>query len=325
MRPYVLLSLLAIPLAAACAVQSGSSLDVEPGTQPPTASAEEQFFNANVKTAFELNCANCHANTQDGYGAPDFLGAAPEAYYGSLVQRLDFVSCDVGNSMLLMKGADPGHSGVPLAPADVPKVQQWLEMEAEARFGGVCEGAPPEPPPDPETTTTTTTGTGTGTEPDPGPQPLNGKTAMETFGDCMSYTDWIDTGMYLVANEQALYNNNNTECYNCHTNKNTGLNYMPDPDDTAKVMDAFQTMRYMYSSFNLVRWTVNDTDGSFKDLVKSYRWRDKGVEGGDHPPYELSAEYVASYESWFQLTYDRWKTAMESGTPCDAAAGDPPQ
>ena len=31
MRPYVLLSLLAIPLAAACAVQSGSDLEVDPG------------------------------------------------------------------------------------------------------------------------------------------------------------------------------------------------------------------------------------------------------------------------------------------------------
>jgi len=324
MRPYVLLSLLAIPLAAACAVQSAPDLDVEPGATP---SAEETFFNDNVKPVFEVNCAGCHANAADGYGAPDFLGASPDSFYGTLTARLDFVSCDVGNSMLLLKGADPGHSGVPLAPGDVPKVQQWLEMEANARFGGVCAGAPPapdptpDPEPDPESSSSSSSG---GVEPEPQPQALNGLTAMESFGDCMTYTDWIDTGMYLVANQQAQYNNNNTECYNCHTNKNTGLNYMPDPDDTTRVMEAFQTMRYMYSSFNLLRWTVNDTDGSFKDLVRSYRWRDKGVEGGDHPPYTLAEEYTVAYENWFDLTYNRWKTAMESGTPCDPAAGDPP-
>jgi cytochrome c553 len=324
MRSYVILSLLAVPLAAACATQVSDIPSPEPD---PEVSATEAFFNSNVKPVFQTNCAGCHANERDGYGAPDFLGTSPEMFYGQLVQRTDFVSCDVGNSMLLLKGADPDHSGVPLADSDAPKVEEWLKMEAEARFDGVCQGQLPEP--DPETSgsgggsTASGGGTGGGSPEPTGPVELNGQLAMKMFGDCMTYTDWLETGMDQVAQEEATFNNNNTECYNCHTQKNTGLNYMPDPDDTTRVMEAFQTMRYMYASFNLVRWTVNNADGSFKDLVKSYRWRDKGQEGGNHPEYELSQEYLESYESWFDLTYARFMQAVETGVACDPAAGDP--
>lgn len=315
MRAYVIISLVAIPLAAACASQPTELTD--PPGKTGEVSQEEKYFNENVRPAFELSCAGCHASAEDHYAAPDFLGMSPEEYYDNLVARPDFVSCDVDNSILLLKGADPNHAGVSLAPSDAPKVHTWLEMEADARFGGVCSTPePPDPPAD-------TTAAGMTTEP-PVEGPLTGARAMEMFGDCMSYEDWIATNMPNASNQNSSYNGNNVPCKSCHGNGNTGSNAMPEPNDTAKVMDAFQQFRRMYSSFNLYRWTVNETDGSFKDIVNSYRWRDKGVDGSDHPQYTLTAERVTALETFFQVTYDRWKIAVDTNTPCDPALGDPP-
>lgn len=315
MRSCVLVSLFAIPVAAACAMAPRDTLN--PGGDPQGSEAKA-YFNANVRSVFEVNCSSCHARPDNAYGAPAFLGTSPDGYYDKLVERRDFVSCDVGNSMLLLKGADPGHVGVPLAPGDAPKVETWLGMEAEARFGGVCSNPEAPLPPD-STTTSTTTGTATAV-----PEKLTGQKAMEMFGDCSTYTDWVDSGMPLVAQQTALYQGNDVACYQCHTNPNTGSNHMPDPDQETQVKQAFQNMRYMYRSFNLVRWTVSQTDGSFEDLVQSYRWRDKGLEQGEHPKYTLTPERVAYYDDWFQRTYTRWREAVDTGVPCEAAAGDPP-
>lgn len=315
MRAYVFISLVAIPLAAACASQPTEL--TEPPDETGVASQEERYFNENVKPAFELSCAGCHATPDDHYAAPDFLGTTADEYYDNLVARPDFVSCDVDNSILLLKGADPNHSGVALAPGDAPKVHTWLEMEADARFGGVCSNPPPPDPP------ADTTAAGMTTEP-PVEGPLTGLKAMEMFGACMHYDEWISTNMPNLGNQNSTYNNNNVPCKSCHTNKNTGLNYLPEPNDTTKVMDSFQQFRSMYASFNLFRWTVNDTDGSFKDIVASYRERDKGNDGSDHPKYTLSAARLQALETFFQLTYDRWRIAVDTNTPCDPAIGDPP-
>ena len=320
MRAYTLISTLALSLAAAaCATPSDDGPIV--GDQGGNLTKEEAFFEQNVQPILVEHCASCHSNTNE-FNAPRFLGETPEQYYDKLVANTMFVSCDVENSILLLKGADPNHAGVSLPGSGKPRVEEWLGLEAIARFDGICSTSPPppddpdEPPPQPG-------------EPEPTPDaPLTGQTAMKQFGDCMTLTDWVATGMDQVANQNSNYNGqNDVKCYSCHDTKlntvtqkwvATGGNHMPNPNAgnaDEQVMHAFEAMRYMYDSFNLVRWTVNSADGSFTDLVMSQRWRDKGVEGGSHPSYTLEQEYQDAYAAFFQLTYDRWKSGVCSDGP----------
>jgi hypothetical protein len=264
-----------------------------------------------VQVTFETRCAQCHANEADDQNAPDYLGLVAAEYYSKLVERIDFVGCDPENSILLNKGADPSHAGGSLTLDEHQKIGTWLEIEANVRFGSLCGSGG-------TTTTGASVGSTSGGPVDPPEEVLTGTKAMEQFGACMTYKDWVDTGMPLVTNQNSdlggiTYN----DCYSCH-NTPQGMNLMPDPNKEADVMAAFEYMRKMYASFNLVSWTVNDEDGSFKDLVKSNRWRDKGTEaqepGSSHPAYELEAEYQDAYQAWFDLTYQKWKDG-----DCDAA------
>ena len=325
MRGYVLFSAVTLSvIAAACSEapttlapptngaggSTGSTTNATTTTSTgPTVSEAEAYFEENVGSIFEGTCSYCHANPSDEHGAPDFLGLERVEYYDNLVERADFVSCDIGNSILLHKGADPGHAGPPLTEQQSERVTTWLEMEAVARYGGVCGD-----PSSSSSSTTTSGSSGSGGGP---VAPLTGEAAMEQFGDCMTYDDWLDSGMPLVANQLSNYLNNEVPCYSCHNNPATGQNHMPNPNNTEEVMQAFENMRYMYASFNLVRWTTDPQDGSFVDLVPSYRWRDKGQEGTDHPSYELSAEYLGYYEDWYNRTYTRW---VEEG-PCGGEGG----
>ncbi len=288
----------------------GGSTSSASSTGSGQTSAARAYFDQSVETIFEGTCSDCHSNPGDDYGAPDFLGFSPDDYYGGLTGRVDFVSCDIANSILLLKGADPGHAGPPLTEGQHDKVEQWLKLEAEERFGGSCSSSDP-----PTTSSTTAATTSTGT---PEPAPLTGEMAMKQFGDCMTLEDWNATGMPLVANQLSDYGGNNVPCYSCHAN-GTGENWMPDPKAAtaeADIAEAFEALRYMYASFNLVRWTVNNEDGSFKDLVPSYRWRDKGQEGTSHPMYTLDPTYLQYYEDWFALTYEKWSTGA-----CQAGGG----
>jgi hypothetical protein len=263
-----------------------------------------------VQVIYEGVCADCHSNPSDIHGAPDFLGLTPEGFYDSLVENTAFVACDVGNSILLLKGNDPGHAGPALTEPQALKVRTWLELEADARFGGDCGGSG----------VTTAGSGGAGGTGGSGPvTPLTGEAAMQQFGDCMTLTDWVDSGMPLIANQQSEYLNNQVPCYACHNNFQTGENAMPNPNvgDDAEIALAFEFMRHMYASFNLVRWTTSQEDGSFVDLVPSYRWRDKGQEGTNHPSYTLDQIYLEYYEDWFQRTYDRWQAGE-----CDPGGGE---
>ena len=316
MRGYVLVSAVCLSTIMACANELPGDLGgttagtgTTTGAQQP--SEARAYFDANVEPILAGTCADCHANSADVHGAPDFLGLAVDEYYDKLTTNPIMVGCDIKNSILLLKGLDPGHAGPPLTDGQHDKVMTWLSMEAEERFGGSCSG--------PSTSTSATTGGGTtggggdmtgGTTGAGGsdPGPITADVAMKQFGDCMTLDDWISTGMPMVANQLSDYNNNDVPCYSCH-NAGSGENWMPNPNlanaDT-EIANAFEKMRYVYASFNLVRYTVNNQDGSFKDLVPAYRWRDKGQEGTDHPSYQLKAEYLAYYEAWFAATYEKW-------------------
>jgi hypothetical protein len=310
MRAYVLISAIVLPVCAVAACASEPQQQLKPNDQPPAdIDTAKAFFDDHVLTIFETRCAECHANPADEQNAPDYLGTATAEYYTRMVERTDFVGCNPQNSLLLNKGADTDHAGGSLTEDESQKIGTWLEIEANVRFGSLCGGG---------AAAATATGSTSGGSSDPPEQVLTGTKAMEQFGACMTYKDWIDTGMPLVTNQDSnlggiVYN----DCYSCH-NTDQGMNLMPDPNIEVEVEEAFAYMRNMYASFNLVTWTVNDEDGSFKDLVKSNRWRDKGIEaqaaGSSHPEYELSAEYQATYEAWFDLTYAKWKAG-----DCDAA------
>jgi hypothetical protein len=329
MRSYLYMCLVAAPVFAACAIQS-PGLPQDPVTPPPDeVSAAEQFFNDNVMPALELNCASCHA-APGSMGAPLILGAGPDEYYDTLTLRDDFVSCDVDRSLLLLKGADPTHPGVPFPIADTPNVHEWLMKEAEARN---C------PPPGSGNGSGSgsgsgsggagTGGGGTGGEggaPPVDPTELSPMQHLQLFGACMQFTQWVETGMPLVANTNAQYNGNNTQCYGCHSGPDVGLNQMPqpgnDPANNEAVQQAFTNMRVPYALLNLAAWSV-DQNGKFLDIVPSYAWRDTG-QYLTHPPYDLNQESIASLESWFDLSYANYMNSLQTGIPCNPADGAPP-
>ena len=316
LRHYVFVSAMTLPLIVGCTQETPEVLAQPPGGETPTAA--RLYYQENVNGMFETRCSTCHANDADQAGAPDYLGLIPAEYYDHLVVRTDFVSCNPENSLLLNKGFDPGHPGGDLSPDERQRVTTWLNIEANLRFKSVCGGSSPPPEqPDP-------TSGNTGKTPPPPEEQLTGTKAMEQFGECMKYQDWLDNLIPEIANQNSnLADITYDGCYSCH-NAPQGMNLMPDPNlanAETQIMKAHEYMRVMYASFNLVTWTVNDEDGSFKDLVKSNRWRDKGIEaaapGSTHPMYELSAERFAAYEAWFDVTYARWKTGdclAEEGT-----------
>lgn len=319
MRAYVLISAIALPACAAVAACSGEApTQLQPNDPPPVdTNTAKAFFEEQVRSKFEARCATCHANEADEYSAPDYLGFEVAGYYDKLVERTDFVGCNPDNSLLLVKGFSKDHPGGNLTPDEHQRIETWLQIEATVRFGSICGG---------ETTTSAAASSGAASSGGGNPDPvLTGTVAMDQFGACMTYTDWVDSGMPLVTNQNSnLADITYNDCYSCH-NAPQGMNLMPDPDNETEVMTAFEYMRKMYASFNLVTWTVNDADGSFKDLVKSNRWRDKGVEaqaeGSSHPAYELSAEYQGYYDDWFQRTYTRWKAGDCDGAGTGGAGG----
>lgn len=275
-----------ISITAAC---TPNAEDEPTGGTPPgdSPTAARQCFIDDVKPLVESTCADCHSNVNDEFGAPDFLDVIPTDYYASLVSRTDFVGCDVDNSLLLVKGLDADHPGGDLTPPQHERVKNWLNKEAMERFGGKC-----------------TTPTPTGEEEPPGP--LTGLDAIAQFGACMTLEDWLNKKMDLVANQTALSQDQVMPCYSCHAG-GQGSNWMPDPQNSGEVSQAFEKMRVPYKIFKLIQWTVNDEDGSFKDIVPANRWRDKGKEKG-HPEYTLEPQYVEYIDQWFQLTYDKWKS-----------------
>jgi hypothetical protein len=275
-------------------------VETPPGDIPQLMSAGEKLFGDYIMPLLEQRCASCHADPSDSYMAPDYLGTSKSMYYDMLVKNVAMVSCDVENSILLVKGFDKNHPGGDLSSDEREKVTTWLSTEALDRFGGRCEGSTSVPTALPQ---------------------LTGQEAMKQFGDCMTLEDWKATGMHLVANQLCTYlGNGNNQCKGCHS-EGQGSNWMSYPDDVqgvdqeAVLAEYFEKMRYPYASFNLIRWRPNLTDGSFEDIVQSNRWRDKGKDGGNHATYELSPENAAAIDAWFQTTYDRWKSGLCTPMP----------
>src|SRR6478672_9845969 len=115
MRAWVLISALGLAAVAACAdappneLTSSSAQSSAASTSAAStgggSSEARQYFDENIEPIFEGTCADCHANGDDPHGAPDFLGSSPETYYDTITSNPILVTCDVQNSMLLLKGA----------------------------------------------------------------------------------------------------------------------------------------------------------------------------------------------------------------------------
>ncbi len=277
--------LLSLSLMAGC--QGGSfygkggddvgTPDAGSTTPPPNATARE-LFDITVAPALTAECSACHSG---GGTSPQFMGPGPAAYYASITADTRFVNDTPSNSLLLLKGQHTGPlcnparsdmSGKTFCTSTVnTAVAAWLTKEAEERM------ITPPPPPPP----------GGGT-------PTTLEAALTKFGKCMTITDWNSTGM------NDLQNQNTTQgrCYACHATGTAGAYLSTNSDDNLTMI---KTSPYI---LKLVTGTVN-ANGTFKDLVPAYRFRDKANDTG-HPSYVLSAAREQALTDFFNLTYTHY-------------------
>lgn len=237
------------------------------------------YFEANVLPFVDDGttgnaCAQCHLESYGKPGAPWFLGSSRAGIYDALASNKKHVSSSLENSLFLNKGV---HSGPALTPEQHEKVAKWLEIEAAERFGDCTD------------------------EPKPPSNCKTGKEMIAEFGACMTLEDWTTTGMHLISTQNVL---NGGPCYSCHA-LGTGGNYMTDPEEEGGISLGFEKMRILSPILNLVTWTPGD-DGACPDLVPANRWIDKSGQGG-HPKYLLDPAHINALDTWFKLTYDKWK------------------
>lgn len=265
-----------------------------------TQSAQELYNN--LQPQLQAECGSCHmgANLNDTATGPDFLGADASSSYDTLTSYKSYLTGDpiVGNtpenSKLYVYGQ---HTGPAMSTDLAASVSEWIIAQAEE------DGITPPPDPDPNP------------DPDPTPTPAEPTTlveALQMFSDCMTYTDFQNTNFQNVANQ----NTDEGQCYGCHS-AGTGGSYLSQNDT-----DFYMGQRQMPYILKFVTGTVND-DGSFKDIVISRRYELKMNDNG-HPNYIMSQDRLQSIQSFFDLTYARYRDAVTSGiacTPDDPNAG----
>jgi len=239
-----------------------------------TGVSARDLFDANVATVLAQKCATCHANTSPGDG-PDYMGTSPNptTWYTRMEAAVTVIGASPfiqvrtpQDSPLVSKGE---HTGPALTATERQTVEAWLLKEADER------GLAPNP-----------------TDPPPGPTdftPLNLREAIVRFTACMSLTDWEDTIGQNQASNVAYQNTaGNGACYACHSTGTGGAFLSQNSADT---FDAHKD-NSKYYVLKLVLSTVNP-DGSFKDLVPAYRYRDKGQPPfgtPPHPSYNLTPD-----------------------------------
>jgi cytochrome c553 len=313
MRATHTLLLIALPLVAACAGTTPTSVDdgstgsgaggaggagatttsAQATTSASTGGGQDgrAYFEANVSPIADAACASCHSSEfTDAYGSPDFLGGAADEYYDNLVGNVKYVNASPDSSVFLKKGL---HTGPAFTAGEAELVETWLAIEAEARFGGGSTSA---------TSSTSSGGNPTGPTAEEG---------MQAFGDCMTLEDWKTSGIQLVGAQSTLADG---VCHKCHAS-GTAANYMTSTISEAAILDGFENMRYGAPLQKLVTWTLDPTTGAFTDIVQSYRWQDKGGEGSGHPKYVLTPQYSDAIDAWFDLAYAKWKSGACGGVP----------
>ena len=132
----------------------------------------------------------------------------------------------------------------------------------------------------------------------PDPPTVGNVAAMQlaAFAKCMNATDFTASGMNDLQNQETA--GDGGQCWSCH---GQGLYvYLS--------QTATDNLTYLKVNPTLSKFaeSVSNADGSFKDILPSYRFRDRGQQPG-HPPYILSSARSAALDSFFQKTYAHWK------------------
>jgi hypothetical protein len=225
-----------------------------------------QLFNQNVLPMLGA-CSSCHAGTAtDG---PLFLGTSTDqtTWYATLVGNPRIVNNQPSSSILVTHTHSTG-KGTDLTTAQQKYVTDWLQQEN-------VEHVLPPPP---------TAGT------------MLATMELAKFAKCMAQADYTASGMGDVQNQETV--GDAGECWSCH---GTGL-YVYLSQDVNQNFAMLQVnptlLKFVDASYN--------ADGSFKDIVQTYRIRDRGQTAG-HPPYDLTATRAAALDTFFQDTYTKYK------------------
>jgi hypothetical protein len=143
------------------------------------------------------------------------------------------------------------------------------------------------------------------------PAPSPASTAAQElvkFGNCMQLADWTASGMPDLQNQVTI--GEGGECYSCHQ---TGMY------NVALTKSANNNFNLMHTMPWLLKFAQATTaaDGTFQDITPTERIRDRGSEAG-HPVYTLTTARQQALDTFFQLTYTRYKAGS-----CSAPAAAP--
>lgn len=297
MRWHSLSSIAASLLMVGCV---GEYQSMEPGSGddgdgPPSGATAREMYDA-LNDQQMLECGACHmgTNLDDTQTGPDYLGANSDSSYDTIMAYTSWtdgspiVGNSPDNSKLYIYGA---HTGPAFSDGLKAQVAEWILKQAEE--DGV---APPDDdddidPPDPE-------------DPPTAEPPDTLVEALTLFSNCMSYTDFEASNFENVADQ----NSAEGQCYGCHS-AGTGGAFL-----SANNIDFYSQQRNMPYILKFVTGTVND-DGSFRDLVISGRYEMKRDDNG-HPNYIMADDRLASIQTFFDLTYAKYSSAIQTGTPC---------
>lgn len=267
------------------------------------ASAEELYLALNDQQIAE--CGACHvgANLDDTTTGPDYLGPdrassyATILAYNSWVDGSPIVGNSPENSKLLLHGV---HAGPALSESLKGKMSDWIVAQAEE--DGISPPGDDDDidPPDPD-------------DPPTAEPPDTLVEALTLFANCMTYEDFEATNFENVADQ----NTAEGQCYGCHS-AGTGGSFL-----SADNIEFYSQQRNMPYILKFVTGTVNP-DGSFSDLIISGRYEMKRDDNG-HPNYIMAEERLASIQSFFDLTYAKYSSAIQTGIACTPDTPVPPQ
>jgi hypothetical protein len=275
---------------------SGSSNPTSSGTTNPTGSGvsahdmfvDEVFPLLDAPSDNGMACTACHAT--GAAGSPVFLTTNAEGSYNAIIAYTPSMIAIPDNSNLVLHGP---HAGPALDADQLAAVEAWLEKEVEERDldGGGDGGGSGEGGGD--------TGAGGSGPVDP---PLTLALALEQFGDCMDYTQWMETGMINLPEAQTEIG----PCQGCHNAGDGGAWLSANDEETYA-----RNRTYPYVK-RLVTGTV-DENGAFDTLIPARRFIEKGNEGCDpqiqncHPEFVLPPDIEQAVVDFVDLTLERWE------------------
>lgn len=132
---------------------------------------------------------------------------------------------------------------------------------------------------------------------------------IAAFGNCMSYTDWVNHRM----NELPLQDTEEGEiCAACHAQQGTGAFLSEDPVRT------YQHHRLTPSIYKIALPLLDETTGEPSDVIQNDRYVAKGAEPDNgHPEYTLDPQIEDGLDGFFEVTYARFSAQQGVCVPDD--------